>query len=863
MRCGSALTSLGAAVLLAAGSPALAGHSATAPALRSAASFVVLGHSSVTNTGSTRVTGNVGVSPGNAVTGFSSAIFSAGDIRRDDALARQARIDGGAAADDLLKQTCDVVFESAALDGKTLASGVYCFAEPHARLNGTLILDAKGDRNAVWIFKITGALTIAADASVLVIGNGYDGNVFWWTRDAATLGARSTFIGNIFAGSNITLGNGASLSGRAFARTGSVTLDANDVSLCCAPLLLAPATLPNEILGTHYRQTVTASGGMAPYTFTISSGSLPFGLALASNGIVEGIPVLTGTFEFTVTATDALGCSSTAAYGIRIDCGAPTVLPAATVGVEYPPFPLLFDGTPPFACAVSAGTLPRGLRPDACIIKGTPETTGRYDVVVESTDAAGVRRSHCLTIVVGECPIVFLPPDPPAGTACELYPHTFDASGGTPPYVFTAPESALPPGWVLSSTGELSGMTPAAGTYVIPVTATDALSQSCSRTYTIPVRCPPPEGTAVILPDGIVGVPYNEPIPAPACGGPATFSGTPPSPLFIEHGMVRGIPATPGTYRFVVTSQTADMCTTTREVTITIGCGEIALSPLPPMVKGVFYNQTIVVTPPGESYRLSAPELPNGLFLKGRRIYGTPHTSGPYIFTVTAEDTMSGCTGSRTYNLRCPRLVAGPAVLPDGKVGVAYPDITFSVTEGTAPYVFTESSGALPPGLELSSTGTLFGTPTAAGTFAVDIRVTDANGCSTVISFCGIDIGAGSCPGGTTITLSPPALPAATPGEPYLQVITAAGGTAPYTFSVSAGVLPPGLVLSPAGTISGAPTETGCFELTITATDANGCRGSVCYVLCNGVAIPAMSPWMLFAVSILLACAGWIAIGRG
>ena len=85
----------------------------------------------------------------------------------------------------------------------------------------------------------------------------------------------------------------------------------------------------------------------------------------------------------------------------------------------------------------------------------------------------------------------------------------------------------------------------------------------------------------------------------------------------------------------------------------------------------------------------------------------------------------------------------------------------------------------------------------------------------------------------------------------------------PYTYTVTSGTLPAGLGLNPlTGILSGIPTETGTFAITVTAIDANGCRGSVCHILRVGVAIPTISPWMLFVVSILLAGAGWIAIGR-
>jgi large repetitive protein len=875
MRSGSTLGVFGAAVLLAAGLPALA---QSAPPLRSAASFVVLGNSSVKNSGASRVTGNVGASPGNVVTGFSPGMFHAGDVRRDDALARQARIDGDAAADALAAEPCtvrDPVLDPVVdpvLGGQPLLQNIYCFTATDVRLSGTLILDARGDRDAVWIFRIDGTLTVANDAAVLVIGNGYDGNVFW-SAGQATLGEHARFIGNLFARSDIALQEGASLSGRAFARSGSVTLQANAVSLCCAPLQLAPGTLPDGALATPYRQVLSASGGTAPYTFTIGSGTLPLGLALASDGTLAGTPASLGTFEFTVTATDARGCSSTAAYSIGIGCGDRTTLPPAAAGVAYTT-PVPFDGTAPFNCSISAGTLsspPWGVSGSAsgCVLSAMPpDAAGTYDFVVESTDALGVRRSRCLTINVGECPIVFLPPDPPAGTACEPYAYIFRAEGGTQPYRFIAPAAALPPGWSLLPGGDLFGTTTNIGTYIIPVTVTDALGQSCSRTFTISVNCPASEGAAVTLPRGIVGVPYNQTIPSPACGAPATFSfvsGDEPPGLapVTGTGVVSGTPAKKGTYRFVVASRSTGMCTTTHQVTIDIDCPDLQFSPLPPMVQNVPYDQTIIVTGGIGPYRLTAPALPAGLMLDGYRLHGTPTTVGSYTFAVTAEDETSGCTGMNVYDPICPTLVVTPPVLPGGTVGDDYPYTTFMVTRGTPPYHFAVSTGLLPPGLDLSCDGTLSGTPTLAGTYAFGIRVTDFYGCSETLLFCAIDIGAGTCPAGTTITLSPPDLPPAMPNMFYSQAITAVGGTALYTYTVTSGTLPAGLTLDPlTGILSGVPAVTGTFPITVTSIDANGCRGSACYILRIGVAIPTISPWMLFAVSILLAGAGWVAIGR-
>ena len=249
----------------------------------------------------------------------------------------------------------------------------------------------------------------------------------------------------------------------------------------------------------------------------------------------------------------------------------------------------------------------------------------------------------------------------------------------------------------------------------------------------------------------------------------------------------------------------------------------------------------------------------DGMMIDPLRIHGTPHDPGPYHFTLIVEDLTSGCRGERTYDPNCPLLSIAPAVLANGTVGVAYLQ-KFDVTGGTGPYTFS-ISGTTPPGLTLTG-DTLSGVPTTAGTYAFDITVFDQYCCSTTIHYCALDVDAATCPLGTSIVIIPPALPPASPGIPYAQAITPAGGTAPYTFAVTSGALPPGFGLGPmTGIISGVTAAKGSFAFVVTVTDANGCSASICYDLSVADTIPALSPWALCILSALLACAGW-AVGR-
>ena len=197
-----------------------------APSLGRARTFAVLGGSTVTNTGATKITGAVGVSsPGVSVTGFPPGTITAGAQHVGDPPANQAQRDAQTAYAALAGKACNTPLTSQDLGGKALAPGVYCLTSS-AQVTGQLILDARGDPNGVWVFQIATTLTTAPNASVVMSKKGRAGNVFWQVGSAATLGTGTAFTGNIVAYSSITMNTGARLSGRALARA-AVTMDSN------------------------------------------------------------------------------------------------------------------------------------------------------------------------------------------------------------------------------------------------------------------------------------------------------------------------------------------------------------------------------------------------------------------------------------------------------------------------------------------------------------------------------------------------------------------------------------------------------------------------------------------------------------
>jgi hypothetical protein len=261
------LVGAGFAALLYDPSPAFA---QTAPSLGQAAGFGVLAASAVTSTGPTVVAGDLGISPNNAssVTGFTFSTPPGpgqvtGTTHFADALALGAQNDVTAAYNNLAGQACDTTI-SADLGGSTLTPGVYCSASTMG-LTGTLTLDAQGDPNAVFIFQVGSSLTTASASLVNVINGGNNCNVFWQIGASATLGTGSTFVGNILALASITVTTGASVNGRALARTGAVTLDSSAVSACGA----VAGTTPT--LGKAFSPTNILAGGISTLTITLTN----------------------------------------------------------------------------------------------------------------------------------------------------------------------------------------------------------------------------------------------------------------------------------------------------------------------------------------------------------------------------------------------------------------------------------------------------------------------------------------------------------------------------------------------------------------------------------------------------------------
>jgi cell division septation protein DedD len=231
----------GAIALVVASQPAQA---ETAPVgLGTAGGFAVLAGTTVTNTGPSRISGDLGVSPGTAVTGFPPGIVSNGTIHSADGVAAGAQSDLTTAYNDAAGRSPTANVPAFIGAGQTLIPGVYK-ASSSLDVGGSLTLDAGGDPNAVFIFQAPSTLVTDSASDVILTNGAQACNVFWQVGSSATLGTNSAFTGSILALTSISVDTGDTIAGRALARNGAVTLDDDTItsSTCATPPPPPPPT---------------------------------------------------------------------------------------------------------------------------------------------------------------------------------------------------------------------------------------------------------------------------------------------------------------------------------------------------------------------------------------------------------------------------------------------------------------------------------------------------------------------------------------------------------------------------------------------------------------------------------------------
>ena len=262
------LAGLAGLVVLIQPASAAFGFSSPAPVgLGAAAGYSVLAATTVTNTGPTVISadaglnGDLGVSPGTAVTGFPpGAVTAPGAIHSADVSAANAKTAATAAYTDAAGRTPDQVFPPIHdLGGATLTPGVYNDPSSLA-ITGTLTLDAQGDPNAVFIFQAGSTLVTASASNVALVNGAQAANVFWQVGSSATLGTGSSFAGTILAQTAITVTTGVSVQGRVLAGTAAVTLDSDTIN---APMAAPASGVPQAPLFGQLSLAITVAAFLA------------------------------------------------------------------------------------------------------------------------------------------------------------------------------------------------------------------------------------------------------------------------------------------------------------------------------------------------------------------------------------------------------------------------------------------------------------------------------------------------------------------------------------------------------------------------------------------------------------------------
>ena len=603
---------------------------------------------------------------------------------------------------------------------------------------------------------------------------------------------------------------------------------ATSLTIISGPSLSFPAPPAGEV-GAAYSDTLTASGGTAPYAWSVSAGSLPAGITLnASTGKLSGTPTTAGTSAFTVKVTDAAAQTATQATSLTIVSGpglsfaAP---PDGEVGATYSYTLTASGGTGPYAWSVSSGALPAGITLDSSTgkLSGTPTTAGTSNPTIKVTDAAGQSATEATSLTIISGPSLSFPVSPD-GEVGAAYSHTLTVTGGTAPYAWSVSAGSLPDGITLNaSSGLLSGTPTTAGKSSFTVMVTDAAGQTATRATSLTVIAGPTLSFAA-PPDGEVGAAYSHTLTVSGGTAPYTWSvssGSLPDGITLDAatGKLSGTPTTAGKATFTVTVTDASSQTATQATSLTVVAGPSLSFPAPPDGEvGAAYSHTLTVSGGTGPYTwsVSSGTLPDGITLDDDtgKLSGTPTAAGTSSFTITVTDAHSQ-TATQATSLT---IIAGPSLSfpapPFGEAGADY-SYTLTASGGTAPYTWSVSSGTLPDGITLDDdTGKLSGTPTAAGTSSFTITVTDDNH-QTATQATSLTIIAGP-------SLNFPAPPSGQIGTAYSDTLTASGGTGPYTWTVSAGDLPRGITLDDdTGTLAGTPGEAGTFTFTIKVTDAN------------------------------------------
>jgi large repetitive protein len=638
-------------------------------------------------------------------------------------------------------------------------------------------------------------------------------------------------------------------------------------------------------LGFAYNDSVTASGGTGTVglTYSVVGGVTPqsLGLGVAVSGStlqITGTATKAGQFSLSIVATDSLGASSSTVYigVVNRPVALPTGnLPPDTVNNPYSQTIASSFGTGPVTLnyTVIGGSVPASmaftLSGNQLTISGTPLTTGSFTFAVTATDSVGSTATHDYTVTINS-PLSLTPGSGAlnAGTVGVYYSASVFSMGGTGTVTITAVPtggSASPQslGLTVAALGNvvvISGTPTGSGTLTLQVTATDAANDQVIGFYAVTIN-PAVAFSPADVPQGTVGTLYpTQQITGIFGTGTinvsySVTSGAIPAGLSftINSGeiTIQGTPTAAGSVSFIVVGidSVGSIGSQTYTLTINPAITMLPNSPLALGEVGVLYDQQISISGGTGALSVKATSLSNGLSVGTTPnmviVSGVPSAAGTVFFTVTASDN-AGATLVKTYSLTIDPSISLSVNMPTNvEGGVPYlGNVTAVGGNGNvtlSPSLVPGSS--FPGGLSFGFAAnllTLSGTPSTAGSFAIQLTAFDALGGKATTSFA-VNIK-------QPMVLSPLSVPDGTVQRAYYQTIAVTGGAGDAhlvsPFVTTNGSVPTGLNLTISGavlSIVGTPTVAGSVSFTLTATDSTATVISRSYTLTINPAI-AFSP---------------------
>ena len=593
--------------------------------------------------------------------------------------------------------------------------------------------------------------------------------------------------------------------------------------------------LPTSILVSIPRNSTSATiSGVFPAVNTPTTYSVQLYATYPSNGDASVVQTIDRVFTIVVNPPPALTAN----------------LPAGQVGFPYSANLVTTGGTAPFTYSF-VGNLPPGINLNSSTgaLNGTPTLNGTFPFQLTVRDANGANAFTTVTVVVTGTPMQITSLTFPAARVAQNYATPLTVTGGTGPFTWTIVPPTLPPPGIGISQATLAGIPNTIGLFPFTIRVTDSFGVSAQANVSIAVNPALLTISSTSLPTGTPNAPYQASLSATGGNAPYVWvlgSGALPAGITLaSNGLLTGTPTVAGTANFSV--RVVDTVNSligypggaaTRDFTLTVGVGVLSIVPtvLPASVVGQPFTSTLTATggTPPYTFSVLSGSVPAGVTLGNNGVFaGTPTAAGLSNFTVQVRDT-TNATATRDFAVTTiAGLNISTATLDDAVVNVAY-SMTLVAQNGTAPFAYTLTSGTLPSSVTLTSAGILSGTPGAAGTFSIVVRVVDRGNLAATKAF--------------TLLVRPPLsittvdLPGGNVGTGYTAQLAADGGFPPYAFQVPTGPLPPNLTLDAGGNITGTPATAGSFTIGVRVTDARNFTATRDFtIVITQVSLPAVT----------------------